>query len=126
VTVTDFSITRPEPGAAVVTVTGPLNVVSASGFRDAVAATVRRDPSCRVVVDLTAVPTVDSSGLGALIGGLKAARSGGGDLRIACAGAQVVTVLDLTNLNQVLPPYPSVQDGLTGAVAAGGNTGVDR
>ena len=67
----------------------------------------------RLVVDMGDVHFVDSSGLGAIISGLKLARQAGGDLRIACANQQVLVVLDLTSLNQVLQPYPSVQEALT-------------
>jgi anti-sigma B factor antagonist len=112
--VTDFSISDPVPGSAVIAVAGPLNVVSARGLRDAVAEAVGRGPNPRIVIDLSGVPSIDSSGLGALIGGLKAARAAGGDLRIAAANQQVITVLELTNLNRVLRPYASVEDGLAG------------
>lgn len=64
----------------------------------------------RIVVDLSAVDFIDSSGLGALIGGLKAARQEGGDLRIACAGDQVKAVLKLTNLDRILAPYGTVEE----------------
>jgi anti-sigma B factor antagonist len=65
-----------------------------------------------LVVDLHAVDFIDSSGLGALIGGLKSARQHGGDLRIAAAGAQVRAVLKLTNLDRILDPYPTVEEAL--------------
>lgn len=68
----------------------------------------------RVVVDLHAVDFIDSSGLGALIGGLKAARQHGGDLRIAVAGEQVRAVLKLTNLDRILAPYATVEEALDG------------
>jgi len=45
---------------------------------------------------------LDSSGLGALIGGLKSARQAGGDLRIARPTPAVRTVFELTNLDRVL------------------------
>ncbi len=61
----------------------------------------------RIVVDLSGVETIDSSGLGALISGLKAARQGGGDLRIAAPSEQAVAVLELTNLNRVLKAVDS-------------------
>lgn len=66
----------------------------------------------RVVVDLHAVDFIDSSGLGALIGGLKAARKEGGDLRIAAAGDQVRAVLKLTNLDRILAPYATVEEAV--------------
>lgn len=68
----------------------------------------------RLVVDLHAVDFIDSSGLGALIGGLKAARQQGGDLRIAAAGAQVRAVLKLTNLDRILAPYATVEEAVDG------------
>ena len=57
----------------------------------------------------TAVESIDSSGLGSLISGLKAARGAGGDLRISAPNAQVVAVLELTNLNRVLKPRESAE-----------------
>ncbi len=59
------------------------------------------------MVDLSGVETIDSSGLGALISGLKAARQSGGDLRISEPGEQALAVLELTNLNRVLKSYDS-------------------
>ena len=67
----------------------------------------------KLVLDLSGVSFVDSSGLGAIISGLKLARQAGGDLRIACANQQVLVVLDLTSLNQVLQPFPTVEAALT-------------
>jgi anti-sigma B factor antagonist len=55
---------------------------------------------------------IDSSGLGALISGLKSARQAGGDLRIANPGEQARVVLKLTTLDRVLRPYDSVEDAL--------------
>lgn len=56
----------------------------------------------KVSVNLAEIAFIDSSGLGALIGALKAARTAGGDLRIAAAGEQVRQVLRLTNLDRVM------------------------
>ena len=68
--------------------------------------TAQHGRGTRVVVDLSAVEFIDSSGLGALISGLKVARQAGGDLRIAAPTRQVITVLELTNLNRVLRAHP--------------------
>jgi anti-sigma B factor antagonist len=85
----------------VVTPDGMLNMASAPELRRVIEEAVVDGPA-RVVVDLAAVPFIDSSGLGALIGCLKVARDRGGDLRIASAGAQVSMVLKLSNLDRVL------------------------
>jgi len=63
----------------------------------------------RIVVDMAETTFLDSSGLGALIGGLKAARQAGGDLRIARPTEAVRTVFTLTNLDKVLRPRDDVE-----------------
>jgi anti-sigma B factor antagonist len=99
--------------AAVLQLQGRLTMVAAPQLRAEVERSVR-EARPRVVVDLTGVEFVDSSGLGALVAGLKTARQAGGDLRIAAAGDQVRTVLGLTNLDRVLRNHGSVEDALDG------------
>ena len=55
---------------------------------------------------------MDSTGLGALISGLKMARLAGGDLRIAEAGEQARMILELTTLDKVIKPYATVEEAL--------------
>jgi anti-anti-sigma factor len=81
-------------------------MVVAPELREQLHALIRAG-NTRVVVDLSGVDSIDSSGLGALISGLKAARQSGGDLRIAAPGEQATAVLELTNLNRVLKSYES-------------------
>jgi anti-sigma B factor antagonist len=102
-----FTVKELEKGVAVVRVEGRLNMTTAGGLRDLVASAVA-EGNVRVVVDLAAVEFIDSSGLGALINGLKTARQAGGDLRIASPNDQVKLVLSLTNVEKVLPPYESI------------------
>lgn len=92
------------PDVTVIQPEGRLTMVSASSLRKQIQGIVDSGSS-RIVVDLSTTEFIDSSGLGALISGLKMARDAGGDLRIAAAPQQVCTVLELTNLNRVLPTY---------------------
>jgi anti-sigma B factor antagonist len=103
--------TEQAPGAAVVRPEGRLTMVTAPELRAAVADAVAAG-CARVVVDLSGVEFIDSSGLGAVIGGLKTARQAGGDLRIAGPGEQVRMVLQLTNLDRVLRAHGSVAEAL--------------
>lgn len=92
---------------------GRLNMAAAPDVRrlvDEVLASGR----AHVVVDLVDTTFIDSSGLGALIAGLKAARQAAGDLRIANASEQVRMVLGLTNLDRVLQPYEDVASAARG------------
>lgn len=100
-------------GATVLVASGRLNMVSAPRFKAGVDDEVSAG-NARLVIDLSGVEFIDSSGLGAIVGGLKAARQAGGDLRIAAAGEQVQAVLALTNLDRILRPYDSVEDAVAG------------
>ncbi len=96
---------------AVVRPKGRLTMVAASELKAVVERAVTSGRIV-VVVDLAETTFMDSSGLGALVGGLRAARAVGGDLRIARPGAQVLTVLELTTMDRVLRPYGTVEDAL--------------
>ncbi|MFN3601973.1 MAG: STAS domain-containing protein [Dietzia sp.] len=99
--------------AVVVQPTGRLNMVAAPGLRDQLRDLIEGG-SRRVVVDLSATEFIDSSGLGALISGLKAARQAGGDLRIAAPNTQVRSVLKLTRLDRVLTAHESADAAFDG------------
>ncbi len=108
-----FDVTFPNVGAAVIRPSGRLNMTAAPELRDLVATAIRDQGRSHVVIDLAATEFIDSSGLGSLVGGLKAARTAGGDLRIACPTTQVRMVLELTNMLRILRPYETVEDALS-------------
>ena len=97
-----------ETGAAVISPTGRMTMVTAPALREAIHALVN-EGSARVVIDLAGVEYIDSSGLGALISGLRAARQAGGDLRIVAPNRQVQSVLQSTSLDRVLSSYESAE-----------------
>ena len=99
---------RREDDVTVVTATGLLNMAAAPELRQAIHDALDPAPR-RILVDLAAVEFIDSSGLGALIAGLRAARDAGGDLRIAAPGPQVAMVLQLSNLDRVLISTPTAE-----------------
>ncbi|ROR67423.1 STAS domain-containing protein [Agrococcus jenensis] len=88
---------------------GRLTAAAAPQLRQAVQDLIDSG-SARIVIDMSATDFVDSSGLGALIGALKAARLAGGDLRIAAVPETVRTVLRLTNLDRVLRAHPTAAE----------------
>lgn len=107
----EFETSTRDGDVAVLAAKGRLDMVAAPQLRTLVTETVAGG-SRRLVVDLAGTTFLDSSGLGALIAGLKTARQAGGDLRIAGAGEQVQMVLELTQMNTVLRPYPDVEAAL--------------
>ncbi|MXG91193.1 STAS domain-containing protein [Nocardioides flavescens] len=104
----ELDVRTDERGVGVVVPRGRLNMVSARSLRDALD-TLVNDGTHRIVVDLAETTFMDSSGLGALIAGLKTARQAGGDLRIARPTPAVTTVFELTNLDKVLRPRESAE-----------------
>ncbi len=103
--------TRPG-GVIVLRPEGRLDLATAGELKERVAATVSGSQA-RLVIDLADVSFIDSSGLGALISGLKSARLAGGDLRIANPGEQARLILQLTALERVIRPYPTLEEALS-------------
>ncbi|MCC6129309.1 MAG: STAS domain-containing protein [Acidobacteria bacterium] len=89
---------------------GPVEVVSFSGALDAAATpSARRDLKAileggrnRILVDLSQVTFMDSSGLSILVTALKAARAQGGDVLLLSPAPIVRTLVRLTRLDRVL------------------------
>lgn len=104
----EFGVERRSNGTAVVTPQGRLTMVSARRFKELLTE-LATTGHARIVVDLAETTFLDSSGLGALISGLKSARQASGDLRIARPTEAVVTVLELTNMDKVLRARPDVE-----------------
>ena len=103
-----FTTEKIDPDIAVVRGAGKLNMVSAPELRSVVVAAIAQGGT-RVVVDLSGIDFMDSSGLGALVGCLKSARQAGGDLRIAAPSTQVSMVLRLSNLDRVLASFATAE-----------------
>ena len=114
----DVTVEPRTEGVAVVRLAGRLDLSAAADVKQRLLETVVAGHP-RLVVDIGEVTFIDSSGLGALIGGLKAARIAGGSLCIARAGEQARLILDLTTLDRVLRSYPTVEEALAEYERAG-------
>jgi anti-sigma B factor antagonist len=105
----EFGVETNRHGVGVVTPKGRLNMVSARRLKEILGGLVA-EGTTRIVVDMAETTFLDSSGLGALIAGLKSARQAGGDLRVARPTPSVTTVFALTNLDKVLRARASVDE----------------
>ena len=65
-----------------------------------------------IVVNLSKVGFMNSSGLGMLIGGLTTMRKAGGDLRIANATDKIESLLVITKLITVFKHYKSLEEAI--------------
>lgn len=107
----DATIAHHGADIASVALTGRLDFLTSSSARDRFSQAIA-DGRKKIIVDLAGVTFVDSSGLGALVAGLKSARQASGDLRIAGAPEQTMAVLKLTSLDRVFRIYPTVEDAI--------------
>ncbi|SDI32963.1 anti-anti-sigma factor [Actinokineospora alba] len=94
------------PGGVVLVVTGELDLGTAPRFEEALEQAQRAE-SDRVVLDLTAVTFLGSSGLSALV--RANARSAGNGLGVVMtADTSIRRPLEVTGLDTVLPLYETV------------------
>ena len=95
--------------AVVVLPTGELDIASAPTLRDELAAVITAQPRPRVVCcDLTDVTFMDSTALSALVFAHETAAMGGQEFCLAGARASVHRVLELTQVDQVIACYDSM------------------
>lgn len=112
-----FDVVTTEVGAwSVVSVTGELDVATAPRLRQEVHR-LTGGGHVRLVLDLSGVEFLDSTGLGVVVGALKRVRTHGGALRVVAPPEHVRRVLELTRLDQILALYPDAR----AAVAAEGD-----
>ena len=103
--------TRDEGGVTVVTLDGELEVSEASVLRELLGGLIA-GPQSRVLLDLTDVSFIDSSGIGVLVGAHRRAEAAGARLGLAAAGPGVRRVFELTRTDRVLRLYDTVSDGV--------------
>lgn len=100
-----------ETGEIVVLPKGRLDARTSLAFKQELRSIAEAKPSV-VVVDLAGVDFIDSSGLSALVSGMKAVRQNGGMLNLSSPRQQALTALRLTLLDRVFPIFPSLEDAL--------------
>ena len=64
----------------------------------------------KIIVDLEQVPFIDSSGLAALVSGLRVAREKGGIIVLSGAQSQAQIVFRLTMLDRVFSIHPTYEE----------------
>lgn len=98
-----------EGGATVCRPVGELDAFTVNGFRDRLGELV---DTSRVVIDLSDVPFMDSSGLGALIGGIRRLRESGGGVGVVCNRPAVLRLLHTTGFDRIVAVSASVSEAI--------------
>jgi anti-sigma B factor antagonist len=91
---------EPRDGHTVVRPVGALDVYAAPRLRETMAL-LTTVPA--VVIDLAEVSFVDSSGLAALVAGIRRIRDAGGDVAVCATRPEVRRLLELIGFERVVP-----------------------
>lgn len=110
--VPQFEMTVPEvSGVPVLKVRGEIDVASAPDFHASISDIIGRGPEV-VIVDMSEVSFIDSTGLGVLVSAEKETREAGKDLRLVVTQPQIMKLLELTGLDEVFTVLSSTNDAV--------------
>ena len=95
---------------AIIALKGDIDLESSPAARELLLSNVARNRN--LLVDLSAVTYIDSSGVASLVEALQASRKNGTDFALAAASESARRVLELARLDKVFTIYDTVDDGL--------------
>ena len=98
-------------GVPVVAVSGEVDVYSAPALKEALAELLGTGATT-VVVDLSGVGFLDSTGLGALVEARSATTEAGGTLPLVCSQQRILKLFTITGLDGVFAIHPTVAAAL--------------
>jgi anti-sigma B factor antagonist len=93
-------------GQRVLALSGPLTLTTLFEFQDA----VRAESPPITIIDLSAVPFVDSAGLGSIINAHVSCAKSGRRLALAGVPDRVRTLLQITGVQHVFAVFPNAQE----------------
>lgn len=95
----------------VVAAAGELHMSTAPTLRAHISAALQ-DGASRLVVDLTAVQFIDSTGLGVLLSALRDVEREGGDMAVVCSNPTVLRLFTITGTDLTLGVQPDRESAL--------------
>ena len=102
--------------APVITVHGEIDMITAPSLHERLF-----DLACArtpvVIVDLSGVSFIDSTGLGALVVANKRFDDDGASLRLVLTHPGVQKVFEVTDMNEIFSVYPNVEEAVEGATS---------
>jgi anti-sigma B factor antagonist len=102
----------PAGDCAVLRVTGEVDVYTAPMLRMRIRE-LAAGGAVHLIADLGEVDFLDSTGLGALVGGLRRLREDGGSLALVITTPPILRIFQITGLTRVFDTWPSVTDAVT-------------
>jgi anti-anti-sigma factor len=106
-----LSVSQPAAGSWIVALAGDLDIASVADFSAKLAAMTTESP-VHVVLELSQLRFIDSSGLNALVVGAREIESKGGSMVVAAPSTYVGRVFDLVRLDESVEIAGSVEEVL--------------
>ena len=103
--------TREMDGQSVLDLVGEVDSYNSPKLREKMVSLIDSG-SPNLIVNMTGVEYIDSTGLGTLVGGLKRASEKNGAIRIICPNEQILKVFQITGLVKVFAIYDNEQEAL--------------
>jgi anti-sigma B factor antagonist len=97
-------------GASIVVLKGDVDLESSPAAREVLLKSV--DGAGKVLVDLSSVTYIDSSGVASLVEALQAAKRNGGKFALVAASDPTRRVLELARLDKVFTMYTTIDEGM--------------
>lgn len=88
---------------------GDLDVYTVARLREAIDKSIAQG-RYRIAIDLSQVGFLDSTGLAAMVGGMKRAAENDGELVLVSPTEQIKRILTTTGLVRLLPVYKNIED----------------
>jgi len=96
---------------SLVTVSGRVDSATAPDFEKALHSLIQANRN-QIVLELYGVEYMSSAGIRSMVSSLKAAKSGGGDVRLAHPSARVKEVLELAGLHSIFTVYDDIVEAV--------------
>ncbi len=108
-------------GGKVLAVTGELDLATVPQVRQAVVELLASSNGVpMLVLDLSGVDFIDSSGLGSVLGAMRRARAANGEVRAVVCAPHVRSLFEITGLDRLLPVHGSVDEAVAATEAGTG------
>jgi len=108
----DISVAQSTAGdIPIVAVAGEVDVYSAPALKDKVTELIASGAST-LIVDLSGVGFLDSTGLGVLVEARTATTEAGGTLPLVCSQERILKLFTITGLDGVFTIHPTVDDAV--------------
>jgi anti-sigma B factor antagonist len=99
----------------VLSLRGPLTLENVPPFLNA----VRRESAPTMILDLSGVPYLDSSGLGSLVSAYTSCQKAGRRVALTGVNPRVLKVFEITKMEPVFLMFPTLSDALEALTNAG-------